>query len=176
MTELECLAYKYDTDKGSHGYCPHYERFIGDMRNLPITMIEIGVAAGNSMRMWREWMPKAVIYGFDMNGYTGNSEKDGFRVFNGDQKSQHDLERMAVETGRPNLVIDDASHMAEEQNVSFSYLWPRVLSHGWYVIEDCFGIRNAIDLDTIAQGRYDIEEFHLIAMNGGDVICFIKKR
>ncbi len=176
MTELECLAYKYDTDKGSHGYCPHYERFIGDMRNLPITMIEIGVASGNSMRMWREWMPKATIYGMDMNGFTGDQEAQGFKVFKGNQREQHDLEEMTKETGRPHLVIDDGSHDWEDQKVSFSYLWPRVLPHGWYVIEDSFGIRSSIDLETIAQGNYDIEEFHLIAMNGGDVICFLKKR
>ncbi len=175
MTELECLAYKYDTDKGSHGYCPHYERFIGDMRNLPITMIEVGVAAGNSLRMWREWMPKATIYGFDMNDYNAK-EGEGFTVFNGDQHNPNDLERMVIETGRPNLVIDDGSHDWEDQKVSFSYLWPRVMSHGWYVIEDSYGINSDIDLETIAQGNHNIKEFHLIAMNSGDVICFVKKR
>ncbi len=173
MTELECLAYKYDTDKGAHGYCPHYERFVGDMKNLPITMIEIGVAAGNSLRMWREWMPKATIYGFDMNSVEKRNE-DGFKVIIGNQREPNDLEAMIKETGRPNLVIDDASHDHGDQKISFDHLWDRVLPHGWYVIEDSFGMQ--VDINDIAGGGNSVEEFHLIGMNSGDVISFFKKR
>jgi hypothetical protein len=138
-------------------------------------MIEIGVAQGNSLRMWREWMPKATIYGLDMNVYNGK-ENEGFTVFLGSQREPIDLETVIKETGRPNLVIDDGSHDGRDQKISFEYLWPKVLPHGWYVIEDYFGLRNDIDLDAISGGNHNIEEFHLIAMNGGDVICFLKKR
>lgn len=171
MTELECLALKYDTDKGSHGYCPHYERLLGDMRLYPITMIEIGVAHGGSLRMWRDWMPKATIYGFDMNGYSGND----FTVIKGNQGEPNDLEVLAKETGKFHLVIDDGSHKAEDQQISFNTLWPKLVSQGWYVIEDSFGIGSCLDLNNIASNNGDIKELHLIA-GGGDVILFLKKR
>lgn len=174
MTELTVLALKHDTDKASHGYCPHYERIIGDLRLFPITMIEIGVASGCSLRMWREWMPKARIYGFDMNGFTG--DWDGFSVITGNQGNPHDLEMLAKETGRFHLVIDDGSHAHEDQKVSFTTLWPKLVSHGWYVIEDSFGIGSCIDLNQIGGGGGDIEEIHLICMSGGSVILFLKKR
>lgn len=174
MTELECLAYKYDTDKGSHNYCPHYERFISEFRFLPITMIEIGVAQGNSLRMWREWMPGATIYGMDINGYDGIAGE--FMVIRGHQNDEHDLGELLKTTGKPNLVIDDAGHDPEHQRTSFNYLFPKMITGGWYVIEDSFGIKSLIDLDAVAGGNNDIAEFHLIAMNGGDVICFVKKR
>lgn len=173
MTELECLALKYDTDKYSHGYCPHYERLLGDMRFLPITMIEIGVGGGCSLRMWSEWMPKALIYGFDVNGYTG--EQDKFEVITGDQGEPNDLEVLAKKTGRFHLVIDDGSHTAEDQQISFNNLWPKLVPQGWYVIEDSFGIGGSLDLEKIAHNDGDIKELHLIA-GGGDVILFLKKR
>ncbi len=175
MTELECLAYKYDTDKGSHGYCPHYERFIGEFRFLPITMIEIGVAQGNSLRMWRDWMPGATIYGLDINGYEGK-ETHEFTVIRGHQNDGHDLEEMLKTTGKPNIVIDDAGHDPAHQKTSFNYIFPKMITGGWYVIEDSFGLSSLIDLDSVAGGNSDIEELHLISMNSGDVIGFFKKR
>jgi len=172
MTELECIAKWHGTDKGSHGYCPHYERFIGELRFLPITMIEIGVAGGDSLRMWREWMPKAKIYGFDMNGYS----MDDFTVIKGNQGEPNDLEQLLKETGSFHFLVDDGSHNSEDQKVSFNTLWPRLLLGGWYVIEDSFGIGNCLDLEAVGRGDGDIEELHLIAKNNGDVILFLKKR
>lgn len=174
MTELECLALKYGTDKSSHGYCPHYERLIGDMRLLPITMIEIGVASGASLRMWKDWMPNAVICGFDQNGYNG-VDKDQFKIITGNQGEPSDLERLANETGSFHLVIDDGSHNSSDQQISFSNLWPKLVSQGWYVIEDSFGIGSSLDLEAIARNDGDIKELHLIG-GGGDVILFLKKR
>jgi len=171
MTELEALAKWHGTDKGVHGYCSHYERFIGDMKLLPITMIEIGVAGGDSLRMWREWMPNAKIYGFDSNGYNG----DDFIVVRGNQSEPNDLEQLLKVTGNFHLLIDDGSHNSEHQKISFTTLWPRLLPGGWYVIEDSFGIGSCFDLDAVANGGNDIDEVHLIG-HSGNVILFLKKR
>lgn len=171
MTELETLALRYDTDKGSHKYCPHYERFIGDMRLLPITMIEIGVASGASLKMWRAWMPRAIIYGFDKNGYAG----DDFTVLTGNQGESNDLQNLLKTTGPFHFLVDDGSHDANDQKVSFTNLWPRLVSGGWYVVEDSFGLGSLIDLDSMGGGNGDIEEVHLIANRDG-VILFLKKR
>lgn len=175
MTELTCLALKNNTDKATHGYCPHYERFIGELRLLPITMLEIGVADGSSLRMWRDWMPKAKIYGFDVSDYHCQKEKR-ITVIKGDQGEQHDLEELVKEIGGFHFVVDDGSHDSEDQKVSFTYLWPRLLRGGWYVIEDSFGIGSCLDLDSVAQGNNEIAELHLIGSNKGDVLLFLKKQ
>ena len=58
MTSLAELARKHGTDKFEHGYCPHYEDRFGNLRDQPITLLEIGSWYGQSLRMWREYFPR----------------------------------------------------------------------------------------------------------------------
>lgn len=184
MTALECLALKYNTDKHSHGYCPHYERFIGDMRLLPLTMIEIGIGNGESLSMWREWMPNAKINGFDQKEFT--HPDSSIKSFIGLQENVEDLEAMTQETGYFHFVVDDASHQPKNYAASFHYLWGKLANHGWYVIEDLDSTWSCIDMDVINNDRIrditrgvgSIEEFHLIGKNNdsGSGILFLKKR
>lgn len=171
MTELEALGQKHGTDKVGHGYLPHYDRLIGDLRNLPITMIEMGVGGGQSLKMWQEWMPKAIVYGFDVNPYD-QCFGSRIRTIQGHQGQQHDLENLVKETGNFCFVIDDAGHNLDDEKVAYSYLWPRLLSGGWYVVEDLNGMQNTFDMDAIVGSRNDIDEYHLIS-NG---ILFLRKR
>ena len=117
-------------------------------------------------------MPNAKIYGFDMNGYSG----DDFTVIRGHQGEANDLERLLQECRLFHLIIDDGSHASDDQKVSFNTLWPRVVKGGWYVIEDSFGIGSCLDLNKIGNGDGDIDELHLIADNRGNVILFLKKK
>lgn len=180
MTELEVIALKHGTDKGSHGYCQHYERFIGYIHLFPITMIELGAADGCSLRMWKEWMPRARIIGFDQAGY--NHPEDEITVFKGDQSNEKDLELMVQSIGRYHLVVDDASHNPKDQKASFDFLWQKLVNGGWYVIEDldCQSCKELnlgeIALSEMSAANGSIMEFHLIGEKAGSGILFLKKR
>lgn len=171
MTELECIGAKYGTDKVGHGYLPHYERLVGELRFLPCTMIEIGVASGASLKMWHEWMPKAFVYGFDINGYD-QIFGERIRTVQGNQGKTEDLEKLVKQTGNFHFIVDDAGHNVEEEKVSYDYLWPLLLSGGWYIVEDLNGFENGFDMSAIIHHQNDIDEYHLIS-NG---IVFLKKR
>jgi hypothetical protein len=169
MTELESLALKHGTDKSSHGYCPHYEHLIGHLRLLPITMIEIGVGNGDSLRMWRDWMPKAKIYAMDINNY---DIKEDFTILKGNQSSTDDLENLVRTTGKFHFLVDDAGHNRPEQKICYKYMFERLVSGGWYVIEDLDDISNIYDFDL----QSDVEELHMIRAKGGARILFLKKQ
>lgn len=171
MTELEVIGAKHGTDKVGHGYLPHYERFIGELRFLPITMIEIGVAGGSSLKMWEQWMPKAFVWGMDVNPYD-QCFGERIRTFQGNQGQPNDLENLVKQTGNFHFVVDDAGHNVEEEKVCYNYLWPRLVSGGWYVVEDLNGFENGFDMSAIIHHGNDIDEYHLIS-NG---IVFLKKR
>ena len=169
MTELEVLALKHGTDKAQHGYCPHYEMLIGHLHLLPIIMLEIGVASGDSIRMWREWMPKATIYGMDISDPT---PIEGATILQGNQNNTDDLDRVAREIGRFQFVVDDAGHNREEQKVCQAFTFERLVSGGWYVIEDLGDIHDISDFEL----QSDVEELHMIRGKGGSMILFLKKR
>lgn len=46
-------------------YLPVYEHWLKPLRRQPITLLEIGVFQGGSLRMWHKYMPKATIIGLD---------------------------------------------------------------------------------------------------------------
>lgn len=135
MKTLDQLGLRHGTDKSSmtHHYLNTYEHYLKDWRDKEFTLLEIGVAAGNSMKMWKEYFPNAKVYGIDTNpdcaGYV-----DGVRI--GSQTDPAFLDSLLAEIGAPDLIIDDGSHVGADMEWSFRYLFPKMKPGGLYVVED----------------------------------------
>src|SRR4030081_218212 len=69
-----------------HHYFGIYEQFLAPYRGQPFTLLEIGWWRGGSLRMWRKYFgPSARIVGMDINPACAVHERDGFRIFIGNQ-------------------------------------------------------------------------------------------
>ena len=81
--ELTNLADKYDTDKGSsqHLYTEVYEYFFYPIKYKAHKICEIGILDGSSLKMFRDYFPKAVIYGIDINN-ASNLNSDTIKTLN----------------------------------------------------------------------------------------------
>ena len=64
-TDLCDLARKYGTDKYQHGYTKIYNEFLKDRRNESVSIFEIGVYMGNSIKMWHDYFINGRIFGID---------------------------------------------------------------------------------------------------------------
>ena len=66
---LEDIGREEGTDKCSadHDYLKKYEFFLGKFRGQPMTLLELGVYRGDSIRMWCRYFPKAHVVGTDIN-------------------------------------------------------------------------------------------------------------
>jgi hypothetical protein len=139
---LLALAYG-SSDKATHRYMQYYSRHIGHLRFRPNIVLEIGVggvdfeqpAPGGSLRIWRDYLVRSDIIGIDIH------QKDvdmGRRVHfhQADQSSPEDLQKVISNLGVPNLVIDDGSHLGEDQIAAFRFLFPLMAHNSIYVIED----------------------------------------
>lgn len=87
--------------------------------------------------MWRDCFPLAEVIGLDINprGPTNQDnlrEVAGVTFIEGDQRNVDLLEAL----GCFDVVIDDGGHIPVEQILTFSILFPRMHSGGWYFIED----------------------------------------
>jgi len=140
---LRLLATLYGSDKwGQHWYAQHYERHFSSLRKKPIVLLEIGIggyndphAGGASLRMWKSYFPKGRIYGVDIYDKSPLND-DRIRTFVGDQSDEKFLRQLISEIGRPNIVIDDGSHINTHVIKSFEVLFPLLANDGIYVIED----------------------------------------
>jgi hypothetical protein len=136
---LTDIADKYDTDKGSRcshnpplNFTPIYEMMLGKMRKKHLKILEIGVANGNSLRMWAEYFPKAQIFGADIadKSYLNT---DRIKTFQCDQGDRESLKRLIAQTGDVDIIIEDGSHVVMHQQLSLAILKPHTKM---YWIED----------------------------------------
>jgi hypothetical protein len=83
-------------------------------------MLEIGVAGGGSLDLWRSYFgSKARIIGIDNNPDCKRFESTGTRVFIGNQGDTAFLKRVAAEIGPIDILIDDGSHAYQHQLTTF---------------------------------------------------------
>jgi hypothetical protein len=140
---LPSLSRIYGTDKwGIHWYAAHYARHFRHLRRKNITLLEIGIGGeenpndgGGSLRMWRQYFPNAQIVGLDLYDKTPHAEKR-IRIYRGDQSDENVLQRIVADVGRPDIVIDDGSHINRHVIKSFEVLFPVLADDGIYVVED----------------------------------------
>jgi demethylmacrocin O-methyltransferase len=152
MITLDEIAIKNKTDKGTtsqfastHGYAPIYEKYLSDLRNKQIRMLEVGVCmefteGGQSVRMWYEYFEQAEIYTFDIVDMKHLESELPHRVkfYKGDQSSREDLKNMYDQFGsKPfDFIVEDGSHIHEHQIISLGSLFPYVKPGGFYILED----------------------------------------
>ena len=120
-----------------HHYIPLYDRYLETYRNQPIKFLEIGVAGGGSLHMWRRYFGEdAAIYGIDIDPACEQFNNLDGQVRIGSQIDKTFLSDVIDEMGGVDVVLDDGSHHMHDIKSSFDYLYPMLNVGGIYIIED----------------------------------------
>lgn len=120
-----------------HHYLPLYEHYLDRWRSRPLRFLEIGVAKGGSLEMWRSYFgPAAIIYGIDVNPNCARFNGVSGQVRIGSQADGDFLKAVVDEMGGVDVVLDDGSHKMNHIRESLSALFPRLSLGGTYIIED----------------------------------------
>jgi hypothetical protein len=118
-------------------YLPVYQTQFAQFRNRPLRFLEIGVSQGGSLQMWRKYFgPDAVIYGVDVDPRCATVGDSDVQVRIGSQADPDFLRAVVEEMGGIDVVLDDGSHDARHQVVSFETLFPLLSDGGLYAVED----------------------------------------
>jgi demethylmacrocin O-methyltransferase len=175
------------TDKHwTHSYTLLYDQHCSYLKDTAAKVLEVGVYRGSSINMWQRAFPKAQVYGIDINlkpARLARKNPDRITLLEGSQTDKEFIQKKVVPNGPFDIIVDDASHIAEHQKAGFDLLWGSVKPGGWYIVEDLYyrnyGRDKADDnmmhklskLVDIMQERCEIEAMHLYYN-----IAFIKKR
>ncbi len=139
------IALRYPTtDKSStgHGYMEFYQRRL-EHRQIR-RMVEIGVASGGSLQMWRDIWPNAEVWGVEIaDQWKGDCE--GVTIVNADARNP---EAMAAVPGPFDLIVDDASHVYEDIVATCAIFVPLLADGGLYVVEDTINQRDGYPAST----------------------------
>jgi hypothetical protein len=118
-------------------YFPIYNEHLARFRGQPVKFIEIGISQGGSLQLWRKYLgPNAMIYGIDVDLRCKAFEEAPSNIRIGSQDDPGFLRSVVAEMGGVDVVIDDGSHHASHQKVSFDTLFPLLSDRGMYFIED----------------------------------------
>tara|TARA_R100000081_G_C4757271_1_gene137825 strand:- start:44 stop:703 length:660 start_codon:yes stop_codon:yes gene_type:complete len=113
-----------------------YDKHFAKFRDQPINILEIGVLRGGSMRIWEKYFPKANIFGIDIDEECLQYQSDRTKIFIGDQSDVSFLRNVKAKIPRIDILIDDGSHRAKDQKITFDEMYYHVSKPGIYLIED----------------------------------------
>lgn len=120
-----------------HHYIPIYDRYFSPFRGTNFRFLEIGVAEGGSLQLWRKYFGQsATIFGIDIDEDCARFDGASAQVRIGSQDDPDFLNRVVDEMGGVDVVLDDGSHMMPHIETSLRTLFPRMSANGVYMIED----------------------------------------
>ena len=139
--DLEALAYKYGTDKShdDHKYVDAYTTFFHHRRHAVRNMTEIGVAAGQSLQVWNEYFPRALIHGIDLQfeaAVVRNLSPLRRVTLHGcDVSSATKVLALGFAPETMDVIIDDGPHRRAFQENNLANFWSYLKPGGIYIIE-----------------------------------------
>jgi cephalosporin hydroxylase len=105
-------------------------------------MIEFGFGVGKSTKMWLEYFTKAKLITIDIRPEPDDKIIQGYiksgrlEYVNASQIDKSEILKILEKYREFFIIIDDASHVPEDQQYTFALSFPYVVNGGWYVIED----------------------------------------
>lgn len=118
----------------THSYGPMYDENLGHLRGTSVKLLEIGVLTGAGLVGWRAFLgDAATIVGVDID--LAPIQHVGETVYCCDATTPACVELLANH-GSWDVIIDDGSHILDDQKKSFDLLWDSVTPGGLYFVED----------------------------------------
>ena len=118
-------------------YFQVYEKIFSEYRNKKIKFVEIGVANGGSLHMWQKYFgKKAKIIGIDLNPKAKKLEKNGFKIYIGNQSDKNFWNNFFKKEGKVDIVLDDGGHKNLQQISTVHYSLPYIRNGGKIIVED----------------------------------------
>jgi len=154
--DLDQIFNNHATDKqSSHGYAPIYHALFKRLRDTPIALLEIGIGTvtpgasssmyghdlpgyrpGASLRAWRDYFSKGVVYGVDVQPDTMIDSEDRIVTALCDSTDAEAVKAYLKHAPGFDIIIDDGVHDPELQLKTLRNFYPGLRSNGIYVIED----------------------------------------
>jgi GT2 family glycosyltransferase/glycosyltransferase involved in cell wall biosynthesis len=126
------------SDKWS-SFLVEYARILGEYRDKPVRLLEIGVQNGGSLEIWSKFFVNAQkLVGCDINPDCAKLEYEDSRITLIVGDANLDTVQLTVLQQSPvfDVIIDDGSHTSSDIVKSFAKYFPHLADGGVFVAED----------------------------------------
>lgn len=116
-----------------------YEQYFAGLADRPLTLLELGVLTGDSLKVFASFFENGRIIGVDIEDRGINFLDYPNVIFaRGDQRSAEQLNQICTANapGGLDIIIDDASHIGAWSWQTYSILYPHLKPGGLYFVED----------------------------------------
>lgn len=139
-TDNGYFARDFPTDKESlHNYTRYYDIVLQPYYSVPVTLLEVGVKKGGSLKMWRElFSVDSTIYGVDIDPSAPTFPADArikTLIFDSRDPYKTKAALRGLE-GKIDIIIDDGNHLRTAQMETARALMPFLSPTGVYIWED----------------------------------------
>jgi hypothetical protein len=130
--------FSYNTDKHSeHDYFSLiYNKLLSPLKEKVKKFVEIGVSAGGSIELWRDYFKDAVVYGLDLNLNVPLNSNERLELRRVDQSRKEELEAFGLEHNDIDVLVEDGSHKMYDQQITLATLFKSIKPGGIYILED----------------------------------------
>jgi hypothetical protein len=143
MTTLVDLVENGRTDKNTaHSYLPLYDDLFARLKAKATNVLEVGIASGGSIKLWRDYFDTANVYAMDIipRSSIWPALLDDSRVKIYDSTDAYNLDffnRTFVTPGlKFDMMLDDGPHTLESMKIFVSRFSSLLTDDGILVVED----------------------------------------
>ena len=128
---LEELADNSRTDKNTtHSYLPLYQQLLAGKKETAKNVLEVGIWAGGSIKMWSDFFVNANVYGLDIINDVWEGIKNNEKIILYTSTDAYN------ENIKFDFMLDDGPHTLESM-VQFIRLYSKIMADdGILIIED----------------------------------------
>jgi len=149
--KTELCVFGETTDKSPHNvwlhyhkhpYTPIYSLLLGPYRNKVIKFCEIGIAGGDSIKMWKKYFHEdTIIFGMDVShGFLEMLKERGysnvFPIYIDVTNEEYMNETLKEIDTTFDIILDDSDHSIESQRKVVRSFLPFLKAGGLLIIED----------------------------------------
>ena len=137
MDRFRAFNNKEGTDKDTiHSYIETYDKVFAPLQDNARTVLEIGIFSGAFLEILAVYFKNTHIYGIDIDLSNLRFGKDNPRIhiyeMNGTDSDS--IKKLGIDSF--DLIIEDGSHIPNEQVATFSNFAPLISPGGLYIMED----------------------------------------
>ena len=123
----------FETDKGILGYIDLFYDELFEPYKDPVNLLEIGIFAGGSMRLWKEYFhPESNLYGADINQHAPAIH--GVNTIYDNMYSKSAVE--SLQDDYFDIIIDDGPHTFESFVMLLCLYYDKLKQNGKLIVED----------------------------------------